>query len=108
MGLEHRARGGAYYYQKVRIGKRVVSRYLGSGPIAQLYATLDEQERKEKARKVAQKKAQEQRMIDEVEDEERAFDALAGMCDAVAKASLIVAGHHTHKRQWRLIRGGKK
>lgn len=107
MGLEYR-NGHPYYYQKVRVGRRVVSRYLGSGMIAETFATLDEQERKDKAQKTAQKKAQEQRMIDESEDEERAFDALASMCDALAKASLICAGYHTHKRQWRLIRGGKK
>ena len=38
----------SYYYQKRRIGDRVVSDYIGAGPVAEMIALTDADERQRK------------------------------------------------------------
>ena len=103
MGWETRDRGGSYYYRKEREGERVRSVYVGGGHVAALAAQLDKAERKKKAAR----RARERRGLRAAGAEDDAFDALAELVGGVTAAHLLAEGFHTHKRQWRLIRGGK-
>ena len=104
MGWETRQRGGRYYYRKERAGQRVRSVYVGGGDTARLLSTLDGLDRAEAEARREGERAERRRGA----AEDRAFDELARQVEAVASAHLLARGFHTHKRQWRLIRGGKK
>jgi hypothetical protein len=104
MGWETRARGGSYYYQKIREGSRVRSVYVGSGVIGQLSAQMDEQKRKEKD-------AERRALRNEIEKQDAIDSRIDAVCDLTEKlvtAALVASGFHQHKRQWRLKRDGQK
>lgn len=86
-----------YYYRKRRIGGQVVSEYIGTGPLAELIAEEDEQQRAEREAQRAQlrKLKRADRNID------RQIDEAGEMVRSVINALLLATGHHTHKRQWR-------
>jgi len=96
MGWERRG-GGMYYYRKRRQGDRVVSEYVGSGPLAELASALDELTREEQS-------LQRERMQQEREAI-RAVDAhVEDACTVIrllTYSALLVAGYHTHRGQWR-------
>jgi len=96
MGWERRG-GGMYYYRKRRQGDRVVSEYVGSGPLAALAAAFDQLRREEQS-------LQRERM----QQEHEAIRALDGDVEDVCTVirvltygALLAAGYHTHKGQWR-------
>jgi hypothetical protein len=92
------ARGNnAYYYRKRRIGRCVVSEYVGSGETAGLIAGMDV---------LDQEQRQAQRMMDAVAREARVMDdtdaaLLADLLATLTRAVLVTNGFHQHKRQWR-------
>ncbi len=92
---------GMFYYRKHRVGQRVFSVYVGTGPVAQMIAAADQTEREE--RQQSRDRARHER--------EREAAALAPLIDAqkaltgLVRASLIAHGYHTHKGQWRRRRG---
>lgn len=91
-----------YYYRKKRIGRRVVSEYVGKGPGAALLASCDENER---AGRLQERKAFQamKREHDTLEENAAAFDAIT---TALMKQELEAAGYHQHARgQWRKRRG---
>lgn len=90
-------RGKEYYYRKIRIGDRVVSEYVGTGPVAEAAAAIDERERlaREEAREQWRRERERQRAIDEAVD--RACRLTRTLVDAV----LLLRGYHTHRGQWR-------
>lgn len=92
--------GRSYYYQKVRQDGRIVSRYIGAGPIAQQIAQLDviRKERAALAREEALRRRAELRALASIPPELE--QALAEARRATA-AALTGAGFHRHKRQWR-------
>lgn len=96
MGWERRG-GGMYYYRKRRQGDRVVSEYVGSGPLAELASTFDDLTREKQS-------LQRERMQQEREAI-RALDAeVEDVCTVIrvlTYAALLVAGYHTHRGQWR-------
>jgi hypothetical protein len=96
MAYETRGKG-RYYYQKERIGERVVSRYVGAGAMAQFEA---EQQQREQARR-AQERAELARLKAELVDP----PALVAFNEAVrllTRAALVAAGYHQHARgEWR-------
>ena len=97
MGFERR-RNGEYLYTKERIGDRVISRYMGSGDLALMFALLDD-ERKEERR---EKAAVEQRSIDELRAMNDEVSKFCREVDQVLAAVLEAAGYHNHKRgEWR-------
>jgi hypothetical protein len=100
MAYETRGKG-RYYYQKERIGERVVSRYVGAGAMAQFEA---EQQQREQARR-AQERAELARLKAELADP----PALVAFNEAVrllTRAALVAAGYHQHARgDWRRARG---
>ncbi|MHC4093345.1 MAG: hypothetical protein ACYSVY_24255 [Planctomycetota bacterium] len=96
MGWETR-RNGRYFYRKRRYGRRVVSEYVGTGPIAEIVADLAEADREE----ARHRREEERRAIQQAE----AADAeLVQLCELLRQrtfAALERAGFHRHKGQWR-------
>lgn len=89
--------GRQYYYRKHRIGRYVFSEYIGSGPVAELCAALDEAKRKEKEQeqKAWQKEKEDMMAID------RQLDNLIDTTRVLTRASLLLSGFYPHKYQWR-------
>jgi hypothetical protein len=88
--------GRSYYYQSRRAGGRVHQNYVPVS-VAPLVAQLDAYERERKEMK--------DYLFSELKREKLAEDALfAEACDALrllARAELLCAGYHQHKRSWR-------
>lgn len=100
MGLEVR-KNGVYYYKKRRVGSKVVSEYVGTGLQADM-ATLDQAfENRDKSKKKAEKEQIKARF----QASNRQFKEAEKLIRALTRATLIVNGYHTHKRQWRRQRG---
>ena len=102
MGWETRARGGRYYTRSRRVEGRVVREYVGAGRTAELAAQKDAQAR-------AERRAQAEAWHAERADLDRTEQELQELCDisdALARAALMLAGYHRHKRgEWRRKRG---
>lgn len=88
--------GNRYYYRKRRIGDRVVSEYMG-GDIASLFAMIDENERERRDldREIDRAEREEQQDLDHQVDE------VISLARVLADATLLAAGYHRHKGQWR-------
>lgn len=99
MGWEKR-RGKKYYYRKIRIGDRVVSQYIGAGPVAEAAAAHDESKRqaREEERELYRRERQRQRAIDEE------VDRICLLIRHLVEAGLLLSGYHAHKGEWRLRR----
>jgi hypothetical protein len=89
---------GRYYTRSRKVNGRVVREYVGTGRVAELAAQLDalERERREReARAVRQQKA-------ELTVLDAELKALTERADLLARAALLAAGFHRHKRgDWR-------
>lgn len=96
MGWEER-QGRKYYYRKRRIGDRVASEYVGTGPDAEAAAAIDELERlaREEERQLFQQERDRQRAIDE------AVDRACRLIRHLIYAALLLNGYHMHRGQWR-------
>ena len=87
-----------YLYRNKRIGKRVVTVYIGSG-----YSALLAEQVNERVKQEAEKKRQEWQAI---KDEQQRLDAMvndfSNLATAYADALLLVNGYRQHKRgEWR-------
>ncbi len=96
MGWEQR-NDRFYYYEKHREGGRVVSQYVGTGPVAQMRAARNESEKQKR-----------QRQREALRQKREALDQQAGQVIAVLNriraltyAAMIAAGYYMHKGQWR-------
>ena len=100
MGWEER-RGRSYFYRKERDGNRVRSVYVGAGEVVGLMGQLEElrHEEAEHQRASARRERERQREDDAVIDKACAF------IEALARGTLVAAGYHQHKGQWRRKRG---
>ena len=95
---ERRDRGGLYYTRSRKLNGRVVREYVGTGPLAELVAEVDAEERRRREADAAQRKEERERL-----------DALTApieeLCEAaevIARAALIASGYHRHNRGgWR-------
>lgn len=97
MGWEKRG-GRRYYYQKHREGDRVISQYVGAGPIADLLADTDEDDRF--GNRITAYAAQLRGLA-----EERIDGLLLQQEILIRKLvaeSLAASGFHNHKGEWRL------
>jgi hypothetical protein len=101
MGIESR-KGRLYYYEKRREGSRVVSEYVGGGVLADL---AERRARIERARREAERERLRREQIS-MADIDREIEAASDLIDLLTKASLLTAGFHDHKRQWRRRRNG--
>jgi hypothetical protein len=102
MGWEER-NGHYYYYDKIREGGRVVSKYIGKGIASKLIEATNEQNRWE--REELRLERHRQRALD------REIDSAIRDCSAQAKVLtevvLLASGYHQHKGQWRRKRERK-
>lgn len=99
MGIETR-RNQQYYYQKRRIGRRVVSEYRGSGMLAELEAAAA---RLDRARGRAELAALQQQLADS-----GALTTFYGLVQTLTSATLAAAGYRQHKRgEWRKPRDNR-
>jgi len=86
-----------YYYRRRKVGGQVVAEYIGAGPTAALIARLDtieREEREEERRELRQAQAEQDAL-------DRQIDEMSAYLQDLVSATLIVAGYHRHKRQWR-------
>jgi hypothetical protein len=101
MGLEQR-KGNSYYYEKRRVGNRVVSEYVGGGLLA-VVASQNTQERKEESE--ARRTATEQQRAETL-NLEAEIDSLLDSINTLSRGVLIASGFYQHNRQWRFRRDG--
>ena len=92
MAWEQRNNLQRYYYRKRRIGGRVYSEYIGSGPVAEMYAYLDRLEREE----IHERRRERLRIVEQDHDIDEALD----LSIALTRAALLLAGYHNHKGEW--------
>src|SRR5688500_8401538 len=96
MGWEQRGTNW-YYYRKERDGSRVKSTYVGRGGMAHMIskfeASCGEVEKLLRLKKSVE--AQESERI------EAALDRAVELVQLFTEATLLTAGFHTHRRQWR-------
>jgi hypothetical protein len=96
MGWETR-KGRPYYYHKTRIGGRVVSQYIGRGPLAEALIAFDAADRADRAWKGHTQAEARQRD----QEREQRLEALRAVLRDMTDAALLASGYHTHKGQWR-------
>src|SRR6185295_2341367 len=101
MGWEQRG-NNRYYYRKEREGSRVKSTYVGRGEIAHMIAKFESSsgEVEELLQVKKSIEAHQAAMI------EAALDRAVELVQLFTEASLLTAGFHTHRRQWRRKRNG--
>ena len=86
-----------YYYKKERDGSRVKSIYVGRGEIANMISNLQSTSGLfERAIGIAYPSLQEK-----LSEQDANIDRACALIDAITQASLIAAGFHQHRRQWR-------
>lgn len=96
MGWEQRG-ARKYYYRKEREGSRVQSVYVGRGDIAYMVSELRASSGSfERAIGIAYPSEQEQ-----LKEQDAAVEHASSLIEAITQASLLAAGFHAHKRQWR-------
>jgi hypothetical protein len=101
MGWEQRGTN-SYYYRKEREGSRVKSTYVGRGEVAHMVAKLESSSAELERLMRAQKSIE----ALETERAEVVLERAVELIQLFTQASLISAGFHTHKRQWRRKRNG--
>ncbi|MGB7068163.1 MAG: hypothetical protein WBD22_01600, partial [Pyrinomonadaceae bacterium] len=107
MGLERRG-NGYYFYEKKRIGNRVVSTYSGGGEVARLMHLLDQQRQEETwHQKDAWKRSLEADKRDH-DAVDQLIDAFCQEAEALETAIFLINGYHKHSRGWRRKRNGNK
>lgn len=90
------------YYRSRRTGNRVRAEYVASGYIGYL---LLQKDLSDQVRQQAEQEAWQAEMAkQDALDQE--IDAVGRHLQALVDAAFLVAGYHTHKRQWRKQRHG--
>ncbi len=102
MGFEFR-HGRRYYYRKRRVGRHVISQYVGNSDRAETTIAIDEFARAESRLR----RAQLGRMRAAQKEAEQQARALSGLVDALIKSQLTEAGFWRHKGTWRKKRQRK-
>ena len=102
MAWETRNGRGRYYTRSKRVNGRVIREYVGSGPLGEIAARLDEERR--------QKRQEEgdawSRHLEELEAIEGAVDRFTRGVSDVSRSILQASGFHRHNRgEWRRKRG---
>lgn len=98
MAWERRDRGGWYYMRSRKVSGRVGREYVGGGIIGQMAAALDAEDRAEKEAQAEAWRAERDRLEKADAPLEQMFDQV----EALARASLMLAGFHRHHRsEWR-------
>ncbi len=96
MGWEQRG-NNRYYYRKERDGSRVKSIYVGRGEIAHMVSDLQTSSTLfEKAIGIAHPSE-----LEQAKEQDAKIEQACQLIDVITQASLLAAGFHQHKRQWR-------
>ena len=90
-------KGGRYYYRKKRIGRRVISEYVGSGWLATLSSMSDQETRRQTAEEYAAFMAE----VKAERDLTRQIAAAERETMALVKAVILASGYYKHHGQWR-------
>ena len=97
MGWEERG-GRQYYYRSRRVEGRVCKEYFGTGPVAEIVAQLDKEDRRGRKEEAEAWREERQRL-------EALEEPVKELCDAaetLARAALVAAGYRQHNRgEWR-------
>lgn len=99
MGWENRG-NGRYYYRKVRHGKKVVSEYVGNGPMAEMLAHLDKATEIDQQLKQMEQ-AEERKAFEVDRGLDIMIDEFGDVVRQMATAVLLTTGHYAHRGQWR-------
>ena len=94
MSWEERERGSRYYTRSHREGGRIVREYVGSGPVAEIIAQRDEEERRRREEE-ARIWREEREQMDALDREGGELDDLA---ELLTRAAFLVAGYRRHDR----------
>jgi hypothetical protein len=86
-----------YYYRTIRKDEKTTKVYVGTGPLAELAARLDELAR---ANQLAVKEAWLLEQLQTADADTALFDFKIAV-DLLTDATLLLAGFHLHHRQWR-------
>jgi hypothetical protein len=97
MAWEKRERGGRYYYRSIRDGEKVRKEYIGTGEFAETLAHSDESIRL--IRKLERDKGREE--LERLEALAAPALEIDKTTDILAHATLVVAGYHRRKGEWR-------
>lgn len=100
MGWETR-NGHRYYYRKARIGRRVVSEYVGGGLLGYISHMMDDEVRKERRVLVEQHRQAQREQIQAMREDDQRFERTLAVLRAAATALLDAEGVHNHRGQWR-------
>jgi hypothetical protein len=98
---ERRQRGGRYYTRSRRINGRIERQYVGTGPFAEFVAQMDalkRQRRKEQNRAMREER-------ESLEALDRSLEELYEAARVLTQATLLAAGFHRHRGEWRKRRG---
>ena len=105
MAWESRNGTGCYYTRSVKRDGRVFREYVGTGPVAEAVARIDEIERDQ--RRLEREAWRRER--ERCEKLERGIVARCDQTDEIVRAVLIAHGYHQHHRgEWRKCREPKK
>ena len=104
MGLEKRG-NRHYYYSKIRIAGRVISRYQGGGRDAELIALLTDRDRQARQEEQATHREALRAEFADLEAEALDLAPLDALVQTITRAALVADGCYTHSRQWRRKRG---
>jgi hypothetical protein len=96
MGWEQRG-NNRYYYRKEREGSRVKSVYVGRGEIAQMVSQIQSTSHVIERLGCSIKSPE----VIGFERAEAAFGQASDLVQLLTQATLLMAGFHTHHRQWR-------
>lgn len=101
MGWERRGEH-EYYYKKEREGSRVKSVYVGRGEIAHMISEI------QSSSPLLENVARRMKSPDMVQREkaDATLQQALDLIQLITQATLLTAGFHTHKRQWRKKRDG--
>jgi hypothetical protein len=99
---EKRERGGLYYTRSRKVDGRVVREYIGTGPLAKLAAEMDALKRRQREKETEAWQVEREC----VEALDSPMEELHEAAEVLAKAALLAADYHQHKRgEWRKRRG---
>jgi hypothetical protein len=96
MGWEQRG-NRRFYYRAVRVNGQPRKRYLGTGAVGEAHARLDARERRVRAAERRARNSEQARWA--IAD--AALDELRAMTELIAGATLLLAGFHLHRGEWR-------
>lgn len=99
MGWEKRG-NHQYYYRKRRIGRRVMSEYIGAGEFG-YFAEKQNRERKIKCDLEKATASRQQREVRKVRQVDQQIGEYEQLIQAIVGTAFLLNGFHTHQRQWR-------